>query len=199
LCSSSTHVACVPAGTIRRLYLQHLIANTPPDKLREALESLATPEVRKRIQLDINSLLDHPDEIVPYFTTKDADEVLLLVGTVLKGQKVDPFNLSPAQQDNIKQALETNKVDNWLARKYKKSKADRDEVRHKHWTCYNTVLAEFPMQQIVNTPVHSMVPCRPRPVPGSAAILKPQSVGAWICCFFCLTSNHQPAPGSIER
>jgi hypothetical protein len=25
--------------------------------------------------------------------------------------------------------LETNKVDNWMARKYKKSKADRDEVR----------------------------------------------------------------------
>lgn len=105
------------------------MANTPGPKLREALESLATPEARKKIQLDINYLLDHPDEIVPYFTSKDADEVLLLVGNVLKGQKVDPYNLTPAQQNAIKAALETNKVDNWMARKYKKSKADRDEVR----------------------------------------------------------------------
>ena len=109
--------------------MQALVANTPPAKLREALESLATPEVKKRIQIDINYLFDHPDEIVPYFTAKDADEVLLLVGSVLKGQKVDPFNLTPSQQNAIKQALETNNVDNWMARKYKKSKADRDEVR----------------------------------------------------------------------
>lgn len=111
------------------MYFQHLVANTAPAKLREALESLATPEARKKIQLDINYLLEHPDEIVPYFTSKDADEVLLLVGNVLKGQKVDPYNLTPSQQNAVKTALETNKVDNWMARKYKKSKADRDEVR----------------------------------------------------------------------
>jgi hypothetical protein len=68
------------AGTIRRLYFQHLVANTPPPKLREALESLATPEARKRIQLDINYLLEHPDEIVPYFTSKDADGEGICVG-----------------------------------------------------------------------------------------------------------------------
>lgn len=118
----------LPAGTIRRLYLQHLIANTPDDKLRVALESLATPEVRKRIQLDINYLLDHPDQIVPYFTSRDADEVLLLVGSVLRGERIDPFNLTPSQQNKIKQALEDNTVDNWQARKYKKTKADREEV-----------------------------------------------------------------------
>jgi hypothetical protein len=67
---------------------------------------------------------------VPYFTSRDADEVLLLVGNVLKGQKVDPYNLTPSQQTAVKTALETSKVDNWMARKYKKSKADRDEVSH---------------------------------------------------------------------
>jgi len=121
--------AAVTVGTVRRLYLQHLIANTESAKLREALESLATPEVRQRVQVDTNYLLDHPDEIVPYFTNRDADEVLLLVGNVLKGQKVDPYNLTPSQQNQIKTALETSKIDNWMARKYKKSKADRDEVR----------------------------------------------------------------------
>lgn len=115
-------------GTIRRLYFQHLVANTPPTKLRDALESLATPEARKRIQLDINYLLEHPDEIVPYFTSKDADEVLLLVGNVLKGQKVDPYNLTPAQQTAVKTALETKQVDNWLARKYRKTQADKEEL-----------------------------------------------------------------------
>lgn len=116
---------------MRRLYLQHLIAVTPPAKLRVALESLATPEVRKRIQVDINQLLDHPDEIVPYFTNRDADVVLLLVGSVLKGQKVDPYNLTPAQQNEVKQALESKQVDTWIARKYKKSKAEREEVRRR--------------------------------------------------------------------
>jgi hypothetical protein len=48
---------------VRRLYLQNLIANTPRDKLRAALQSLATPEVRARMQLDINYLLEHPDEV----------------------------------------------------------------------------------------------------------------------------------------
>jgi hypothetical protein len=55
--------------------------------------------------------------------------VLLLVGNVLKGQKVDPYNLTPAQQTAVKTALETNKVDNWLARKYRKTQADKEEVR----------------------------------------------------------------------
>lgn len=58
------------------------MANTPPPKLREALESLATPEARARIQLDINYLLEHPDEIVPYFTSKDADGVCVWGGLV---------------------------------------------------------------------------------------------------------------------
>ena len=78
--------------------------------------------------MDVNYLVDHPDEIVPYFTAKDADEVLLLVGSVLKGEKVDPVNLTPSQKEKVKTALEQNKLDSWQARKYKKTKADREEV-----------------------------------------------------------------------
>jgi hypothetical protein len=96
---------------VRRLYLQHLIATTPADKLRVALESLATPEVRKRIQLNINTLLGNPEEIVPYFTRNDADEVLLLLGSVLKGQQIDPYQLTAAQQKQIKDALDNSKID----------------------------------------------------------------------------------------
>ena len=61
--------------------------------------------------------------------TRVHTEVLLLVGNVLKGQKIDPYNLTPAQQSAVKTALETNKVDTWLARKYRKTQADKEEVR----------------------------------------------------------------------
>lgn len=110
-----------------------MIAITPPAKLREALEPLATPEVRQRVQLDLSYLLEHPDAIVPYFTKKDADEALLLVGGLLKGQKFDPTNLSPTQQQTILKALETDKADNWLARKYRKTKKDWEQVGRSNW------------------------------------------------------------------
>jgi hypothetical protein len=120
----------VSAGTVRRLYLQHVIATTPKDKLRTLLEPLATPDMRKRIQLDINYLLDHPDEIVPYFTSRDADEVLMLLGSMLnsEGQQVDVRRITPAQQKQLQSAVDNGELSKWVANKYRNGRVDPDKV-----------------------------------------------------------------------
>jgi hypothetical protein len=118
------------AGTVRRLYLQHVIATTPKNKLRTLLEPLATPDMRKRIQLDINYLLDHPDEIVPYFTSRDADEVLMLLGSMLnsEGQQVDMRRITPAQQKQLQSAVDNGELSKWVANKYRNGRVDPDTV-----------------------------------------------------------------------
>jgi hypothetical protein len=118
------------AGTVRRLYLQHLIATTPKNKLRALLLPLATPDVRKRVQIDINYLLDHPDEIVPYFTSRDADEVLILLGTMLnsEGAQVDLRRITPAQQKQLQSAVNSGELSKWVANKYRNGRVDPDTV-----------------------------------------------------------------------
>jgi hypothetical protein len=120
----------VCAGTVRRLYLQHVIATTPKNKLRQLLLPLATPDMRSRIQIDINYLLDHPDEIVPYFTSRDADEVLMLLGSMLnsEGQQVDMRRITPAQQKQLQSAVNSGELSKWVANKYRNGRVDPDTV-----------------------------------------------------------------------
>lgn len=115
-------------GTVRRLYLQHLISTTPKNKLRALLLPLATPDVRKRVQIDINYLLDHPDEIVPYFTSRDADEVLILLGSMLnsEGAQVDMRHITPAQQKQLQSAVNSGELSKWVANKYRNGRVDPD-------------------------------------------------------------------------
>lgn len=119
-----------PAGTVRRLYLQHLISTTPKNRLRALLLPLATPDVRKRVQIDINYLLDHPDEIVPYFTSRDADEVLILLGSMLnsEGAQVDMRRITPAQQKQLQSAVNSGELSKWVANKYRNGRVDPDTV-----------------------------------------------------------------------
>ncbi|KAF8072738.1 extracellular metalloprotease [Scenedesmus sp. PABB004] len=118
-------------GTLRRLYLQHLIASTPPKQLRAVLEPLATPDARKKVQLDIDYLIEHPDEIVPYFTSRDADEVLLLLGSMLgeRGEAVDLRHLTPAQQQQLKSAVDSGELSEWVAKKYRNGRNPDTEMK----------------------------------------------------------------------
>lgn len=122
-----------PAGTVRRLYLQHLVASTPSNKLRALLEPLTTPEVRKRIQIDVDYLLDHPDEIVPYFTSIETDEVLQLFAPLVKGQRIDLRNLTLRQQQQLKKLVDDRTMAEWVAKKYRNGRADPDVVSSTAW------------------------------------------------------------------
>lgn len=117
-------------GTIRRLYLQHLIAKTPQNRLRAVLAPLAAPEGGKKLQVDVNYLVEHPDEIVPYFTSKAADDVLLTIGSMLaqNGEKVDVRHLTNAQQQQLKTAMDNGQLSDWVAKKYRNGRSDPDEV-----------------------------------------------------------------------
>lgn len=118
------------AGTIRRLYLQHLIAMTPQNKLRTVLAPLATPDVKKQLNINMDYLLDHPDEIVPFFTSKAADDVLLAIGSMLaqNGEKVDVGHFTSGQQQQLKTAMDNGQLKDWVAKKYRKGRSDPDEV-----------------------------------------------------------------------
>lgn len=93
------------------------------------LEALATPEVRKKLQLDLKYLIEHPDDIVPYFTSRDADEVLILLGSMLKanGKKVDVRHLTQAQQKQLQAAAQNGELRKWVANKYRNGR-DIDAV-----------------------------------------------------------------------
>lgn len=92
---------------------------------------LATPEVRRRTQLDMNYLVEHPDEIVAFFTNKAADDVLLTIGSMLGqgGAKGDVRQLTSAQQQRLQTAMANGQLDDWVAKKYRNGRADPDEVR----------------------------------------------------------------------
>jgi hypothetical protein len=145
------------AGTVRRLYLQHLISRTPRNRLRAVLRAMASSTSKgsgssssssgggrsgggsskdsgsggsgSSIPLDIDYLIEHPDEIVPYFTSRDADEILLLLGGLLHSTAPsDARDLTSAQQARLRAAMDSGELSKWIAQKYRNGKDDPDEV-----------------------------------------------------------------------
>lgn len=94
------------------------------------LKPLATAGVGQKQQVDINYLVEHPDEIVPYFTSNAADDVLLTIGSMLaqNGEKVDVQHLTNAQQQQLKTAMDNGQLSTWVAKKYRNGRSDPDEV-----------------------------------------------------------------------
>ena len=50
------------------------------------------------------------------------------VGGLVRGQGVDPRNLTIKQQQQLKRAMESGKLSDWVAKKYRNGRADPDVV-----------------------------------------------------------------------
>ena len=116
---------------------------------------------RSRIQVNPDYLLDHPLEIVPYFTNQEFDETMALVSQELRNRKMDMTKLTPKQRQELDKAFATGAVSDWLSEKFGAQTSKPDKV----CMCSSWILAvtaQLPMQLLVTLQISRVVPCNKR-------------------------------------